>query len=212
MISKLTVGHRFSSQAGIYTSLIQCQWVKRCKHTNIWKDRGIIFTVTVTIRGYIHNQRNMEAGTSIQYGFGVFRHFTVQNSIGIVVIKCNGIKVASADTAAASHTMLLIYMHFFCAFIKYQPVVGTFAQTAPTSAAEIVRDMRNTIGVLFRLTGTGATAHTDVFDGAAESCHLVALKMSQADKNIRIHNCTADLCFCYILAANNRDADIVCTL
>ena len=66
--------------------------------------------------------------------------------------------------------------------------------------------------VLLGLTGTGAAAHSDVFDGAAEAGHFMALKMGQADKYICIHNSTADFGIFYIFAAVYRNINIISSL
>lgn len=65
MLSKLAVGDRCCLQAGICTSLIQCNRVKACEHSDIRKDRRIIFTMAVTVRADILYQCNMEMGTSV---------------------------------------------------------------------------------------------------------------------------------------------------
>ena len=58
---------------------------------------------------------------------------TVQNSIGIAVSECNGIKITCAEASATAYTMLCIYSHFLCFCIKYKSAVGTFLLTAFTT-------------------------------------------------------------------------------
>ena len=53
-----------------------------CEHADIWKDRDIIFTMAVTVGGYIHDQGNMEVWPSVNYSFGVFSHAAVEKGIG----------------------------------------------------------------------------------------------------------------------------------
>ena len=66
--------------------------------------------------------------------------------------------------------------------------------------------------VLLGLACTGSAAHSDVFDGAAEAGHFMALKMGQADKYICIHNSTADFGIFYIFAAVYRNINIISSL
>lgn len=77
MFCKLAARHRSSGQTGVHTGLIECQRIERSKHTKIWKDRYVIFTVAVAVRGDVNDQGNMEVWTSIHNGFCVFRHTTV---------------------------------------------------------------------------------------------------------------------------------------
>ena len=66
--------------------------------------------------------------------------------------------------------------------------------------------------VLFGLSGSGAAAHTDIFDSASKSCRFVAFKMGQADKYVSIHHCPSDLCSFYIFAAFYRHIYIIGSL
>ena len=77
MFCTLAARHRSSGQTGVHTGLIECQRIERSKHTKIWKDRYVIFTVAVAVRGDVNDQGNMEVWTSIHNGFCVFRHTAV---------------------------------------------------------------------------------------------------------------------------------------
>ena len=66
--------------------------------------------------------------------------------------------------------------------------------------------------MLFLLPCPGTAAHADVFDGPAEAGHLVALKVSQADKNVGVHNGAADFGLFNIFAALHRYLHIVSPL
>ena len=121
-------------------------------------------------------------------------------------------ETTAAQTTAAANTIIQIYMHFFDSLIKYEAIIGAFPQTTTASAAEFFGNIRFAIGMLFGLAGTGTTTHTDIFDGTAESRHLVALKMGQTDKNVSVHDGASDLGFCDIFAAIYGDVDIVSTL
>ena len=66
--------------------------------------------------------------------------------------------------------------------------------------------------VLLGLSGAGAAAHADIFNGAAEAGHFVALKMGQADKYVSIHNSTADFGIFHIFSAVYRNINVVSSL
>ena len=61
--------------AGIGTSHIQSNRIKRSKHTNVRNNRYIIFTVAVAIRRYIHDNINVKLRTPTHYCFRIFCHF-----------------------------------------------------------------------------------------------------------------------------------------
>ena len=86
----------------------------------------------------------------------------------------------------------MIDLHFLGVFIKYQAIVSAFPQAAATSAAALFRNMGLAVRVLLGLACTGAAAHTDIFDGASETSHLMALEMGEADEHIGIHDSTSD--------------------
>ena len=66
--------------------------------------------------------------------------------------------------------------------------------------------------MLLGFTGTRATAHTDVLDCAAKTCHLVALEVVKADKYIGIHNGATYLGRLHIFTTLDRDINIIGTL
>ena len=68
-------------------------------------------------------------------------------------------------------------MHFFRSRIKFQPIVCTFPEASAAAAAELLIDMGDSAVVLRRFACTGTAAHAYVFDGAAESGGLMALKV-----------------------------------
>ena len=58
--------------------------------------------------------------------------------------------------------------------------------------------MRFSGRVHFHLTGTGAAAHTDVFNRTAKSGSFMSLEMGQGNQNICVHNGTPNFGFFYI--------------
>jgi len=85
-------------------------------------------------------------------------------------------------------------------------------QAALAAAAGIGIDYRLAVGMLFLLTGTASAAHTDILDGAAETGHLMALEVAQADEDVSVHHSTADLGSLDIFAAFHRNFHIIGTL
>lgn len=167
--------------------------------------------MAVTVGGYIHDQGNMEVWPSVDYSFGVFSHAAVEKGIGRVVIKGNGVKVAGSQTASAAYAAVQIDLHLAGVFIEDKAIVGTFLLAFAAASAKLRGNMGFSAAVLFGLSGSGAAAHTDIFDSASKSCGFVAFKMGQADKYIGIHNSTADLGFFYIFPAFYRHIYIICT-
>ena len=66
--------------------------------------------------------------------------------------------------------------------------------------------------MLIGLPGSGAAAHTDIFDGTAKAGHFVPLEVCQTDEHIGIHHGASDLRFLHIFAALHRDGNIIGTL
>ena len=64
----------------------------------------------------------------------------------------------------------------------------------------------------FHFSGSGAAAHTEIFQSAAKSCGFMSFKMIQGNNNICIHNGTADLGFFYVSAAFHRNKSLIRTL
>ena len=62
---------------GVHTGHIQGHRVEGGEHSNIWKDRNVIFTMAVAVRGYIYYQGNMEVWTAVYNGFGILSHTAV---------------------------------------------------------------------------------------------------------------------------------------
>lgn len=85
-----------------------------------------------------------------------------------------------------------------------------FAGTAAN--AVLGRDARLASGVLLHLAGTAAAAHAQVLHGAAKTGLLMALKVREADHDIGIHECLADLGLVHVLAALDRNERLVGTL
>ena len=108
MLSKLAVGDRCCLQAGICTGLIQCNRVKACEHSDIRKDRRIIFTMAVTVRADILYQRNMEMGTSVTDSLCILCHLAIKKLVCTAIRIVYGIIAAGPDTAATAFAFIII--------------------------------------------------------------------------------------------------------
>ena len=70
-------------------------------------------------------------------------------------------------------------------------------------------DARLAGGMLLHLAGTAAASHAQVLHGAAKARLLMTLKVGEADHDVGIHECLADLCLAHVLAALDRDERLV---
>ena len=77
VLCKLASWHWGGFEAGVYAGLIQCQRVEGGEHSNIWKDRNVIFSMSVAVRGFIYYQGNMEVWTAVYNRFGILSHTAV---------------------------------------------------------------------------------------------------------------------------------------
>ena len=105
--------------------------------------------------------------------------------------------------------MLSIHVHFSGVFIENETAVGTFPLTAAAAPAELFLDVWFSTAVLIGLTGARTAAHADIFDRTAEAGHLMSLEMSQADKDIGVHDGAADLSFFDVFASGHRNSDVI---
>ena len=154
----------------------------------------------------------MEVRPSVHNRFCIFSHTTVEYFIGIAVIKFNGIEIACAQTASASHAVILVNGHLLFVLIEDKTAVGAFLLASAASPASLFRNIWLAVAVLFRLAGAGPASHTDILNRAAKTGHLMSFKMRQADEHIRIHNRTADLRLFHILASGHGNQYVVRTL
>ena len=202
MFTQLTVCNRCCLQTGICTCLIQCNRVKACKHSNIRKDRCIILTVTITVWTDILNQCDMEMRASMTDCLCIFCHLTVKQLVCTAVWIIDSIKAAGSNTSSATLTFIIIDHSFFVYICNC--VTSTFFGTAMTSTTDFCIDCRLTTCMLLHLSCTASTTHTNIFKGTAKACCFMSLKMTQADKNICIHDCMSDQCGLAILTIHYR--------
>ena len=69
--------------------------------------------------------------------------------------------------------------------------------------------MRMSALMLLHLACTASAAHSDILDRSSESGCLMAFKMCQRNKYIRIHNCASYISFFAVFTVRNRHDDVI---
>ena len=183
----------------------QDQSLRTCRCRAGWAHR---FAMAITVGADVLHQTDVEAGTALTNRLCVFRHLAVQHLVGRIIRTGNRVKRASAN-ATATALALIVIDHGLAIHIRNR-VAAAFLGTAAASAAQIMVDLRLAVRVLSHLAGAASAAHADVLDCTAETRRLMALKVSQADEHIRIHNGAADFCRFAEFAVENGNFHIVC--
>lgn len=102
VVTQLAVADRSCLLAEIGACLIQCHRIEGCQHADVRQNRGIIFTMAVTVRGDIHNQTDVEGGSAIAQGMGIFSHFAAEQLQGIFIHGVDCMESAGTDASAAA--------------------------------------------------------------------------------------------------------------
>ena len=165
--------------------------------------------MAVAVGGYVHDQGNVELGPAVHHRLGILRHTAVQGRLGVVVGEVDSIEVAGPQAPATAHAVGLVHMHLPALLVKDKSTVGALLLAAAAAPAGLGIDSWFAAGMLLLFARPGAAAHSNIFDGPAETGHLVALKVCQADKDIGVHNGPADLGLGNILASFYRDGHVV---
>ena len=63
--------------------------------------------------------------------------------------------------------------------------------------------------MLLHFSGTASAAHTDVFDGTAETGGLMTFEMGQADKDVGVHNRVSNEGRLAVLSVYDRNFHLV---
>ena len=201
-----------SGKASIHASLVEGKRILGDKHTDVRKDRRIVFRMAIAIRRDVQYQRDMEMRATVDHRLGIFRHLVVEELRSMVVGRVDGIEITCGNASSATQTVVGIDLHLHGFLVELQPVVGTLEHATLASAALRLADLDLSADVLVALAGTRSASHTDVLDGTAEARHFMSLEVAEADEHIGIHHRTADLRLLYILAAYNRHFHLVGTL
>ena len=196
-------------ETGIGTCLIQSYRVKACEHSDIRKDRRIVLTVAVTIRADILYQYNMKMWTAMTDSLCILSHLAVKYFISTAIRIVNSIKTAGSDTAAAALAFIIINNCFFI-YIS-NSITSALFRAAFASTTDFFVDGRFTAGMLLHLSCTASTTHTNIFKGTAKACCFMSLKMTQADKNICIHDCMSDQGCLAVFTIDNRNFYFICS-
>ena len=168
--------------------------------------------MAVTVWRHIHYQRNMEIRSAVHDSLRIFCHAAVEILRRRSIAAVDRIKIAGADAASATQTLLMINVHLMCGLIIYQSIIGTFLHAALTAPAQTLVDLRLALRMLLHFARSGAAAHTDVFNSTAKPRRLMSFEMIQGNKHIRIHDGTTDLRILHIFAAFYRYLDVIRSL
>ena len=191
VIAQLAVAEWIRLLAEIDAGLIQGDGVKGGQHADVRQDGGVIFIMAVTVRGYVHDEADMEAGAAMAHRGGVLRDLAAEVLIGGVVDIGDGIEGAGADAAAAALAQVGVDMGFAVLVIE-DGVAAALLGTAAAATADGGIHPGGALVMLMHLAGPGAAAHADILAGAAETGGFMALEMGEGDQDIRVHDGAAD--------------------
>ena len=163
--------------------------------------------MTVAEGTHIDDQIDMEAWASVDDSLCVLSDFVVQDVIGFIGGRADRVFWTDTEAAAATHTFVMIDGGFVV--LEFRCTVGTDLSTFTASDTQILIDMRFSGTVHFHFAGTGAAAHTDIFQSTAETGAFMALEMGECDEHVCVHNSPADFGFFYIFAAFHRYVDFI---
>ena len=153
----------------------------------------------------------MEAGTAIHHRLGVLGDLVIQDGGGLVIHALDGVLGADRQTPGAAHAFVSVDGGLVVR-TEGRRAVGADLGAGVAAYAQLLLDEGFAGVVLLHLTRTGAAAHADVFQAAAEARLLVAFEMGQGDEHIGVHHRPADLGLLHILAALHGDGHLVIAL
>ena len=180
--------------------------------------------MAIAVGADIHGKRDVEARTAVDDGLGVLGDLVVEHVGRGVIVGLDAVLVARRNAASAAHAAIVVdgsHVH------RASRAVGKLALTrtvkrdgavradlfAGTAANAVLgRDVRLAGGMLLHLAGTAAASHAQVLHGAAKAGLLMALKVREADDDVGVHECLADLGLVHVLAALDRNERFIGTL
>ena len=177
--------------------------------------------MAIAVGADIHGKRDMEARAAVDDGLGVLGDLTVEHVGRGLIAGLDAVLVACRNAASAAHAAIVVdgsHVHragvavgklALAGVVERDSVVRADLFAGMAANAVLGRDVRLAGGVLFHLAGTAAATHTQVLHGAAKTGLLMALKVGEADHDIGIHECLADLGLVHVLAALDRDERLV---
>ena len=223
-VGKLGVGQRLGCHDGIGTGLVDGDRVEAREHADIVDDRRVVFGMAIAVGADIHGKRDMEARTAVDNGLGVLGDLAVEHVGRGVIAGLDAVLVACRNAAAAAHAAIVVDSGdvnragvavgklALAGVVERDSVVRADLFAGTAANAVLGRDVRLAGGVLLHLAGAAAAAHAQVLHGAAKAGLLMTLKVGEADHNVGIHECLADLGLVHVLAALDRNKRLVGTL
>ena len=220
-IGELGVGQRLGCHDGVGTGLVDGDRVEAREHADIVDDGRVVFGMAVAVGADVHGERNVEARAAVDDGLGVLGDLAVEHVGRGVIAGLDGVLVAHADAAAAAHTAIVVDgSHVnragvavgklaLAGIVKRDSVVRADLFAGTAANAVLGRDVRLAGGMLLHLAGSAATSHAQVLHGAAKTGLLMTLKVGEADYDVGVHECLADLCLAHVLAALDRNERLV---
>lgn len=172
------------SIASICTGYIQCDRIKRGKHTDIGNNRHIILAMAIAARGDIHHDIDMETRTTIDNSLRILRHFTTEIIVCGRMNIMDGIIVAGSYTSSASDAPFVIDQSLL--FRKRNCIVCAIFDAFTASDAIFTRNLRLASMMLLHFTRSRGTPHTDVLDCTSEACTFMSFKMRKRNQHIGI--------------------------
>lgn len=187
--------------------LVKGYRVEGGEHPHIRHDGEIVLRVAIAVRRDVDDKVHMEVGSSLKHCLAVLGDFVIQDFVCFVLSRFDGIFGTDADAAPAAHALVVVDGGLFVG--DGWRVVSTDFFTLSAAHTELLVDIRFSGGMHLHLAGPGTAAHTDIFQGAAESGQFMAFKMIYRQENVRVHDRSSDLCLFYIFAALHRDIYVV---
>ena len=202
IVAELAVRHGIQFQAGVHTGLVQRHRVKGGKHAHVGQDGQVVLGMAVAEGADVDDQADVEVGTPLHHGQGVFGDLAVQDVVALVLGRAGGILGAGADAAAAAHALVVV--DGCLAALDGNGIVGAVLLADGAADALVLVHIGLAGGVHLHLAGAGAAAHADVLDRAAEARALVALEVGQGEEGVVVHKVFAHAHFGEPLAAGDR--------
>ena len=102
IVSELAVADRFRRETQIRACLIECDRIEGGEHTDVRKNRSVIFRVTVAVRRDVRDQADVEAGSAVTDCLGVFGDPPVQELVRIPAVVFDRVEGTCTDAASAA--------------------------------------------------------------------------------------------------------------
>ena len=220
-IGEFGVGQRLGCHDGIGAGLIDSDRVEAREHADIVNDRRVVFGVAVAVGTDVHGERDVEARTVLNNGLRVLSDLVVEYVGRGIIVGLDAVLVARRNAASAAQAAVVVdggHVHLdglaarklaLAGAIERDGVVRTDLLAGTAANTVLGRDTRLAGGMLLHLAGTAAAAHAQVLHGAAKAGLLMALKVSEADHDIGIHERLADLGLVHVLATLDRNERLV---